>query len=160
MKFLLLTGIIAGLADYLYAFGAKHIPLSTTTLILATQLAFTAGFAFLIVRQKFTAYSINAVALLTFGTVILALHVGSGRPIGTSHMVYYLGFFATLASSALFSLVLPLIELIYKRSKHAVTFPLVMEIQLVLSFTATVLCTIGVIVSGNHKVISPPHICL
>uniref|UniRef100_A0A803LUV0 Probable purine permease n=2 Tax=Chenopodium quinoa TaxID=63459 RepID=A0A803LUV0_CHEQI len=149
--FAAVVGLIAGSADYLYAYGVKHIPVSTSSLILATQLAFTAVFAFLLVRQKFTACSINAVALLTFAAIVLALHASADKPTGESSAQYYLGFFFTLASSALFALMLPMIELTYKRAKQTVTYSLVMEIQLVLSFFATAMCTIGMLASGDYK---------
>ncbi|CAO2834434.1 unnamed protein product [Amaranthus hypochondriacus] len=146
-----IVGIVAGAGDYCYAYGVKHIAVSTSSLILATQLAFTALFAFLLVKQKFTAYSVNAVALLTFGAIVLALHANKDRPAGESSVEYYLGFAFTLASSALFALMLPLIELTFKKAKQSVTYSLVMEIQLVLSFSATVVCTIGMLASGDYK---------
>lgn len=146
-----IVGLVAGSGDYCYAYGVKHIPVSTSSLILATQLAFTAVFAFILVRQKFTAYSINAVALLTFGAIVLALHSSNDKPAGESSAQYYLGFFFTLASSALFALMLPMIELTYKRAKQTVNYSLVMEIQLVLSFSATAMCTIGMLASGDYK---------
>lgn len=51
-------GILTGLDDYLYAYGVAKLPVSTASLILASHLAFTAVFAFLLVRQKFTAYTV------------------------------------------------------------------------------------------------------
>ncbi|KAL6961122.1 hypothetical protein U1Q18_038885 [Sarracenia purpurea var. burkii] len=54
------VGILTGLDDYLYAYGVARLPVSTSALILASHLGFTALFAFLLVRQKFTPYSINA----------------------------------------------------------------------------------------------------
>ncbi|KAK3230991.1 hypothetical protein Dsin_002872 [Dipteronia sinensis] len=53
-------GDLTGLDDYLYAYGVARLPVSTSSLIIASQLAFTAGCAFLLVKQKFTSYSINA----------------------------------------------------------------------------------------------------
>ncbi|KAL9229164.1 hypothetical protein vseg_004660 [Gypsophila vaccaria] len=146
-----LIGLVAGSGDYCYAYGVKHIPVSTSSLILATQLAFTALFAFFLVRQKFTAYSVNAVALLTFGAVVLAFHSSSDKPKGESKTQYFLGFFFTLASSALFAVMLPLIELAYKKSKLSINYSLVMEFQLVLSLSATAMCTVGMLASGDYK---------
>ncbi|XP_074263613.1 purine permease 3-like [Silene latifolia] len=149
--FAALIGIVAGAGDYCYAYGVKHIPVSTSSLILATQLAFTAGFAFILVGQKFTAYSVNAVALLTFGAIVLALHVSSDKPEGETSLQYYSGFFLTLASSAFFAVMLPLIELAYKKAKQSINYSLVMEFQLVLSFSATLMCTLGMFASGDYK---------
>ncbi|XP_074305387.1 purine permease 3-like [Silene latifolia] len=149
-----LVGLVAGAGDYCYAYGVKHIPVSTSSLILATQLAFTAGFAFILVKQKFTAFTVNAVALLTFGAIVLALHVSSDKPEGESSGQYYLGFFFTLASSALFAVMLPLIELSYKKARERVVdlnYSFVMEFQLVLSLSATAMCTVGMFASGDYK---------
>ncbi|RZC43955.1 hypothetical protein C5167_036904 [Papaver somniferum] len=54
-------GLLLGLNDYLYTHGVSLLPVSTSTLIMSTHLAFTAGFAYVLVKQKFTPYSINVV---------------------------------------------------------------------------------------------------
>lgn len=51
-----LVGILTGLEDYLYAYGVAKLPVSTSTLIQGIELAFTPGFTFLLVKQKFTAH--------------------------------------------------------------------------------------------------------
>ncbi|GMH17376.1 hypothetical protein Nepgr_019217 [Nepenthes gracilis] len=146
-----LIGILAGSADYLYAYGVKHIPVSTSSLVLATQLAFTAGFAFLLVKQRFTAYSINAVVLLTMGAAVLAMHSSSDRPVNVTNGEYYMGFFMTLASAAMFAAMLPLLELTYKKSKLRIHYALVMEIQSVLSLSATLFCTVGMLINKDFQ---------
>uniref|UniRef100_A0A251VED5 Putative purine permease, plant n=1 Tax=Helianthus annuus TaxID=4232 RepID=A0A251VED5_HELAN len=75
-------GLITGLDNYLYAYGVARLPVSTSSLIIASQLAFTAFFAYLLVKLKFTPYSVNAVVLLTVGAGGLALHTSSDRPEG------------------------------------------------------------------------------
>ncbi|KAI3455418.1 hypothetical protein Pfo_012081 [Paulownia fortunei] len=147
-------GIITGLDDYLYAYGIAKLPVSTSALIVASQLAFTAVFAFLLVKQKFTAYSINAVVLLTVGAVVLGLHTSSDRPEGESNKEYLLGFLMTLAAAALYGFILPSVELMYKKAKQALTFTLVMEIQLVMCFFATAFCTVGMLVNNDFQAIS------
>ncbi|KAL6984053.1 hypothetical protein U1Q18_017428 [Sarracenia purpurea var. burkii] len=144
-------GILIGVDDYLYAYGVSRLPVSTSTLIIASQLAFTALFAFLLVRQKFTPYSINAVALLTVGPGVLALHSSGDRPKGESNREYFLGFFLTVAAAVLYGFVMPLVELTYKRAKQAITYTLVLEIQLVMCFFATVLCTVGMVINNDFK---------
>ncbi|KAK4274146.1 hypothetical protein QN277_017421 [Acacia crassicarpa] len=144
-------GVFTGLDDYLYAYGLARLPVSTSALIIATQLAFTAAFAFLLVRQKFTPFSINAVFLLTVGAGVLALHTSSDRPKGESTKQYVLGFVLTLAAAALYGFVLPLIELMYNNSKQRLTYTLVIQIQFVISFGATLFCTVGMIVNNDFK---------
>ncbi|KAM3682412.1 hypothetical protein ACJW31_12G071900 [Castanea mollissima] len=146
-------GVLTGLDDYLYAYGVKRLPVSTSSLIIATQLAFTAIFAFLLVRQKFTSYNINAVVLLTIGASVLALHTSSDRPSGESKSVYFAGFFMTLGASALYGFVLPLIELSYKKAKQEITYSLVMEFQIVMCFFATLFCTVGMLINKDFKAI-------
>ncbi|KAL3504813.1 hypothetical protein ACH5RR_034654 [Cinchona calisaya] len=94
-------GLLTGLDDYFYAYGVARLPVSTPSIIIASQLAFTAFFAFLLVKQKFTAYSVNAIVLLTAGAGVLALHASSDRPKGESSKSYVLGFLMTLAAAAL-----------------------------------------------------------
>ncbi|KAI4339331.1 hypothetical protein MLD38_024287 [Melastoma candidum] len=144
-------GVLTGLDDYLYAYALARLPISTSALITASHLGFTATFAFLLVRQKFTSYSINAVFLLTIGAGILAMHTRGDRLHGESSREYYTGFFMLLGATSLYGLVLPLIELMYKKAKQAITYSLVLEVQLVMCFFATLFCTIGTITSGDFQ---------
>ncbi|KAL8458213.1 hypothetical protein ACS0TY_035920 [Phlomoides rotata] len=146
-------GVLTGLDDYLYAYGVSKLPVSTSALIVATQLVFTAAFAFLLVKQKFTAYSINAVVLLTVGAVVLGLHTSSDRPEGESNKEYWVGFFMTAAAAALYGFILPLVEMMYMTAKQGMTYSLVMEIQMVMCFFSTIFCTIGMLINNDFQVI-------
>ncbi|KAI3513726.1 hypothetical protein L1887_21065 [Cichorium endivia] len=146
-------GILTGLDDYLYAYGIARLPVSTSALIIASQLAFTAFFAYILVKQKFTAYSINAVVLLTVGSAVLALHTNSDRPEGESKKEYLMGFVLTVAAALLYGFVLPLIELTYDNAKQAITYTLVLEIQTVMCLFATIFCTVGMIINNDFKAI-------
>ncbi|URE43133.1 Triose-phosphate Transporter family [Musa troglodytarum] len=146
-------GLFIGLDDFLYAYGLSFLPVSTSSLLISTQLAFTAFFAFLIVKLKFSPYSINSVALLTVGAVILGLHVSSDRPDNVTRGQYYLGFILTLGAAALYGLILPLVELMYSKAKQAITYTLVMEMQLVMGFFATAFCTVGMLVNKDFQAI-------
>ncbi|XP_062101364.1 purine permease 3-like [Humulus lupulus] len=146
-------GLLTGLDDYLYAEGVARLPVSTMSLIIASHLGFTAAFAFLLVKQKFTSYSVNAIVLLTIGGAVLALHTSGDRPKGESEKEYIMGFFMTLSAAALYGFVLPLVELMYKKSKQRITYSLVLEIQLVMCFFATVFCTIGMLINNDFKAI-------
>lgn len=63
-------GLLTGVDDFLYAYGLSFLPVSTSAILLSTHLSFTAFFAFLIVKQRLTVFSINSIALLTTGTAI------------------------------------------------------------------------------------------
>ncbi|RZC89328.1 hypothetical protein C5167_029235 [Papaver somniferum] len=146
-------GLLVGLDDYLYTYGVSLLPVSTSALIMSTHLAFTAGFALFMVKQKFTSYSVNAVILLTVGAILLGLHSNGDTPVHESNRDYYLGFVMTIGASIIGGLLLPLVELMYKKSKQTITYSLVIELQIVISVFATLLCTVGMLVNNDFKVI-------
>lgn len=141
-------GLLTGLVDYCYAFGVAKLPLSTSAVIVASQLGFTAIFAYLFVKHKFTPYTINAIVTLLVGAVVLASHSGNDRPKGETNKEYFLGFFMTVMGAFLYGVILPLMELTYLKAKQPITYTLVLEIQLVTNFFATVFCTVGMLI--NH----------
>ncbi|CAI9116205.1 OLC1v1017295C1 [Oldenlandia corymbosa var. corymbosa] len=146
-------GLLIALDNYFYAYGVARLPVSTAAIVVASQLGFTAMFAFLIVKQKFSAYSVNAIVLLTLGSGVLALHTSSDRPEGETTKLYVLGFIMTLAAAALYGLVMPLTELMLMKGKAVVTLTLVLEIQLVMSISATILCTVGMLINHDFQAI-------
>ncbi|GAV83239.1 EamA domain-containing protein/TPT domain-containing protein [Cephalotus follicularis] len=148
------VGILTGLDDYLYVYGVSLLPVSTTSLLIAPLSAFTAVFAFLLVKQKFTSYTVNAVVLLTVGAGVLALHTSGDRPVGESNREYILGFLMTLGASALYGFVLPLMELSYIKARQEYSYTLVMEFQMVLCLFATAFCTVGMIVNNDFRAIA------
>lgn len=111
-----------------------------------------AAFAFLLVKQKFTSFSINAIVLLTLGAGVLALHSSSDRPEGESKKEYILGFVLTLAAAALYGFILPLVELTYQKARQAIDYMLVMEIQMVMCLFATLFCTVGMFINNDFQV--------
>ncbi|CAH9052190.1 unnamed protein product [Cuscuta europaea] len=148
-----LIGVLVGADNYAYSYGMAKLPVSTSSLVTATQLAFTAGFAFLLVKQKFTAFSVNAVVLLTLGAVVLGVHAGSDRPNGESKNAYTVGFVLTVAAAALYGLILPLVELSYAKTKQTVSLGLVLEYQLIMGFVATVISTVGMLINKDFEAI-------
>ncbi|KAG8057066.1 hypothetical protein GUJ93_ZPchr0002g23576 [Zizania palustris] len=150
-------GVLTGADDFIYSYGLSYLPVSTSAILISTQLAFTVLFAFLVVRQRLTAATLNAVALLTVGAVVLGLHVSNDRPAGVTKAKYVMGFFLTLGAAALYGLILPLVELAYKRAAgggRVVTYALVMEMQLVMGFSATAFCTVGMVLNKDFQAIS------
>ncbi|KAG0462349.1 hypothetical protein HPP92_020825 [Vanilla planifolia] len=131
-----ILGLITGIDDFFYSFGVSYLPVPTSSLIISTQLGFTAVFAFLIVGHKFTAESINSVIILTFGAVVLGVHANGTGQRGVEGK-YYIGFVMTLVAAVLYRIVLPLVELFYAKAKQEITYALVMEIQLILGFNGS-----------------------
>nr|AYQ58112.1 nicotine uptake permease 1 [Nicotiana benavidesii] len=148
------VGVGTGIDAFLYSWGGSKLPVSTSSLLLAAQLAFTAIGAFFIVKLKLSPFSINAVVLLTVGAVLLGIRSNGDRPEGVTSKEYIIGFMMTLLAAALYGAILPCIELIYMKAKQAVTATLVLEIQMIMSFTATAFCTIGMIVNKDFQAMS------
>ncbi|XP_010538169.1 PREDICTED: purine permease 3-like [Tarenaya hassleriana] len=147
------AGLLTGVDDYIYAYGLSFLPVSTASLIIASQLAFTAFFAFFLVKQKFTPFSINAIVLLTLGAGVLALHTAGDVPPNETHKQYITGFLLTIGAAVLYAFVLPLVELSYKKANQPITYTLVLEFQFVMCFFATLFCATGLFISGDFKMI-------
>lgn len=147
-----LVGLLVGAINYLYASGVQRLPVSTATLILSSQLVFTAVFALVLVRQKFTPYTVNTVVLLTLGAVVLALRGSSDKPQGESGKTYTVGFVMTFGAAMMSGLLFPSIELVYMKARQAVTCTLVLEIQLVICIVSTVFSTVGMLAVNDFKV--------
>ncbi|CAL4937972.1 unnamed protein product [Urochloa decumbens] len=111
-------GAFFAVACFAYSLGSQALPLSTSSLLQATQLTFNAVSAFLFAGQRFTPFSVNAVVLLTVGPAVLGvaspsaekLLPGEGGP-----AAYWTGFVECMASAALLGIVLPLVEVAMSR---------------------------------------------
>ncbi|KAM0896305.1 hypothetical protein ACQ4PT_023282 [Festuca glaucescens] len=94
------VGLMTGLISLLYAYGTAYLSVSTSSILSSTQLAFTAVFALLLVRQWFTPFSVNAVVLLSVGAVMLGMNAGGDRPTGVSRAQHSAGFAIMLGAAA------------------------------------------------------------
>ncbi|KAE9603854.1 hypothetical protein Lal_00002241 [Lupinus albus] len=148
-----IIGVFSGLNSYLYSTGVATLPVSTSTIIIATQLVFIAIFSFILVSQKFTPYSVNAIVLLTIGLGIMGLHTHEDLPENEAPKQYVLGFVMTVVSAAVGGFILPMMELMFKKTKQAITYSLMLEIQFIVCFFATLACTFGMIISNDFKAI-------
>lgn len=149
-----LIGLLLGGSNYLLSFGASRLPVSTGALIMSTQLVFTALSAYVLVKHKFTLFSINAVVLLTVAAVALAMRSGGDRPMGESKKEYTLGFIMMFAAAASNGLIFPLVEFVYAKAKQALTYSFVMEVQFALGFAGTIFGLIGMLANHDFKVFS------
>lgn len=157
-KFLMVSAVIGlfiGLDNFMYSHGLSFLPVSTSSLLFSTQLAFTAFFALIIVRQRFTPYSINAVVLMTLGAVLLGLRKSGDRPAGVSKGEYLLGFIITLGTAALLGFLMPCVELVYAKFSTTINYAVVMQFQLGVTFFATVFSTVGMIANKDFSVRTP-----
>nr|CAB3487393.1 unnamed protein product [Digitaria exilis] len=69
-------GLVIGCDNLMYSYAMLYLPVSTFSLVAATQLAFNAVTSRLINAQRLTALTLNSVVVLTFSAALLG--VGSG----------------------------------------------------------------------------------
>ncbi|KAK1262888.1 Purine permease 3 [Acorus gramineus] len=150
-----LIGVLLGLDNFLYALGLSYLPVSTSSILFSTQLAFTALFARLIVGQRFTSFSINCVVLMVVGSAMLGVRADGDRPLGVSRGQYMVGFFATLGGAALLGVVIPASEMAFRRlSGGRVASPAsVLQFQLGVGASASAVCLIGMAINDDFKAI-------
>ncbi|CAN1180688.1 Probable purine permease 11 [Linum perenne] len=152
--YIVLGVIIAG-DNMLYSIGLLHLSASTYSLICASQLAFNAVFSYFLNSQKFTSLILDSVAMLSFSSALIATNDdSSSEPSGNSKLKYAIGFLTTLAASALYSLILSLMQLSFQKVIRKETFAVVLEMQIYTSAVATCVSTAGLFISGEWKTIS------
>lgn len=150
----IILGVITGISDYLYSYGISLLPVSTSSILVSTQLAFTAIFAFFTVKQKFTSFSVNAIVLFTFGAAVLGVQGSDDKPDGESNLDYFLGYLLTLGAAVTYGLLPALMELMYKHAKKEVTYALIMEMQFIIGLATTVFCAVGMLINKDFQAIS------
>jgi drug/metabolite transporter (DMT)-like permease len=152
-------GAFYAISCFVYSLGSQALPLSTSSLLQATQLAFTAVFAFVFVGLRLTPFSANAVVLLTIGPAVLSVGPGSGKPAGEPAKAYWTGFCESIAAAALAGLVLPLVEVAMarygRRTGPAARVPppyaTVMQMQAVMGAAGTVVCLLGMAIKSDFQ---------
>ncbi|XP_024992610.1 probable purine permease 11 isoform X2 [Cynara cardunculus var. scolymus] len=154
LLFYLIIGTVIAGDNMLYSVGLLYLSASTYSLICATQLAFNAVFSYFINSQKFTALIFNSVVVLSLSASLLAVNDDSDRPLGVTNGKYFIGFMATLAASALYALLLSVMQLSFQKLIKKETFSVVLELQIYTSFFATCVSTIGLFASGEWRTLS------
>ncbi|KAL0308714.1 UNVERIFIED_CONTAM: putative purine permease 11 [Sesamum radiatum] len=147
------VGVLIAGDNMLYSIGLLYLSASTYSLICATQLAFNAVFSFFINRQKFTPLILNAVVILSFSASLLAVNEDSDKPSGVSNRKYVIGILTALAASALYSLLLSLMQLTFEKVLKKETFSVVLEMQIYTAFVATCVTIVGLFASGEWRTI-------
>ncbi|RVX02235.1 putative purine permease 11 [Vitis vinifera] len=114
-------GVVLAGDNMLYSTGLLYLTASTYSLICATQLAF------------------NAV----FSSTSILKSISKGK--------YAIGIICTLAASALYSLLLSLMQLSFEKVIKKETFSVVLEMQIYTSIVATCASLVGLFASGEWK---------
>ncbi|XP_056174022.1 probable purine permease 11 isoform X2 [Syzygium oleosum] len=144
-------GVLLAGDNMLYSTGLLYLTASTYSLICASQLAFNAVFSYYLNSQKFTALILNSVVVLTLSTALVAVNDDSEGPAGVSKGKYILGFLCTLGASALYSLLLSLMQLSFQKVLKKETFSVVLEMQIYTCLVATCVSAVGLFASGEWK---------
>ncbi|XP_043715556.1 probable purine permease 11 [Telopea speciosissima] len=137
--------------NLMYSYGLSYLPVSTFSLVCATQLAFNAIFSYFLNSLKFNPFILNSVVLLTISASLLALDSDSNIPKGITRAQYVLGLLITICASALFSLLLSLTQLSFEKVLNKETFSVKLEMQIYPAIVGTCVCVVGFFVSGEWR---------
>ncbi|KAL8032311.1 hypothetical protein ABFX02_13G087900 [Erythranthe guttata] len=147
--FYITIGVFLAADCMLYSIGLQYLPVTTYTLICATQLGFNAVFSFFLNKQKFTPYIFNSLVLLTISSVLLVFQTDSGDSNKVSKSKFTIGFLCTLAASAGYALMLSLTQLAFQRIIKKETLRAVVDLTVYQSLVATCAILIGLFASGD-----------
>lgn len=148
-------GLLLAADCMLYSIGLLYLPVSTYSIICASQLAFNALFSFFLNSQKFTPYIVNSLVLLTVSAVMLVLQ-GDDDSSPTQHVSrgkYIIGFVCTVGASAGYGFLLPLNQLVFSKVLRSDSIRAILDMIVYQSLVATVAVVVGLFVSGDSKTI-------
>ncbi|KAL2635043.1 hypothetical protein R1flu_006522 [Riccia fluitans] len=144
-------GFLSAVDNLMYAYAYAYLPVSTTSLLGSSSLAFTAILAYFMVGQKYNSSILNSVGIMTTAAVLLGLDSNSDLPFGVSSSQYSLGFFLDIGASAVHGLIFTLSELLFIKLLGRKSFRVVLEAQTATSIFATIFTTIGVLAAGDFQ---------
>jgi drug/metabolite transporter (DMT)-like permease len=148
----LFLGLLLAGDNLMYSYGLLYLPVSTYSLLCATQLAFNAIFSFFLNSQKFTPFIFNSLVLVSMSAALLAVNADSeNKTAGVPKGKYVIGFLCTLGASATYSLTLSLVQLSFQKVIKTETFSAVLDMQIYQSLFATSACVVGLFASGEWK---------
>ncbi|XP_030972014.1 probable purine permease 10 isoform X4 [Quercus lobata] len=145
-------GLLVVANCFLYSTGLMYLPVSTFSLICASQLAFNAFFSSILNSQKFTPLIVNSLVLLTISSILLVFETDpSSDSSKVSKKKYVIGLICTICASAGHGWVLSLTQVAFKKVFKKETFTAVMDMIIYQSLVATLGALVGLFASGDWK---------
>ncbi|KAE8722963.1 putative purine permease 10 [Hibiscus syriacus] len=144
-------GLLVAGSGYLFSVGLQYLPVSTVTLITASQLAFNAFFSYFLNSQKFTASIVNSLVLLTISSVLLVVNNHTEKPAGVSKGEYAAGFICTVGGAAVYGLMLASQQLALRKVLKIQTLKVVFDVIIYQSLVASMATVVGLFASGEYK---------
>ncbi|CAK9146321.1 unnamed protein product [Ilex paraguariensis] len=152
VSFYTFLGLFLAAFCMLYTIGLQYLPVSTYSLISASQLGFNAIFSYFLNAQKFTPFIVNSLVLLTISSTLLVFqNDDSGDSNKTSKGKYTIGFMCTVAASAGYALNLSITQLAFRKILKRETFRVVMDVIIYQSLVATCVILVGLFSSGEWR---------
>ncbi|CAH2078685.1 unnamed protein product [Thlaspi arvense] len=148
-------GLLAAGHSVLYSFGLLYLPVSTFSLISASQLAFNAVFSYFLNSQKFTPFILNSLVLLTTSSALLVIQEepesSTSKSLPKSN--YVIGYICAIGSSAGYSLVLSLTDYAFRKILKKYTFKAILDMVTYQSLVATCAVVVGLFGSGGWRML-------
>ncbi|PSS02952.1 Purine permease [Actinidia chinensis var. chinensis] len=147
-------GVFLAAVCMLYSIGLLYLPVSTYSLICASQLGFNAVFSRFLNAQKFTPFIINSLFILTISSTLLVFQNDSSSSTKGSRRKYAIGFVCTVGASAGYALMLSVTQLAFRKILKKENFRVILDMIIYQSLVATCVVLIGLFASGEWKVLS------
>lgn len=144
-------GIFVAADCMLYSIGLQYLPVTTYTLICASQLGFNAVFSYFLNNQKFTPYIINSLVILTISSVLLVFQADPGDGHKSPRNKYVIGFVCTVAASAGYAMMLSITQLAFKKIIKKETIRAIVDMSIWQSVVATTVIVVGTFASGDWR---------
>ncbi|CAL5030361.1 unnamed protein product [Urochloa decumbens] len=145
-------GVLIGFDNLMYSYALQYLPVSTFSLVAATQLGFNAVTSRFLNAQRFTALIANSVAVLTFSAALLGVGGSDENSSSTvPHGKYAAGFALVLAASALFALIMSLFEATFEKAIRVRTLRWVLAMQMNTNLVASAVSVAGLMASGEWR---------
>ncbi|EEE61571.1 hypothetical protein OsJ_15943 [Oryza sativa Japonica Group] len=143
-------GVLLAGDNLMYSYALLYLPLSTYSLVCATQLCFNAVFSYFLNKERFTALLLNSVVLLTFSAALVGVsHSSEETNSSVPEGKFALGFVLALSASAAFALILSLMQLTFDTVLRSNAAHAVLELQLWSNAAASCVSVAGLFISGE-----------